>query len=102
MPGLEYGIKRAFTEIVVGFVVVIAIQAILHSLKMDVLIILFDLFSIISIIFLFDTMTFWSLSYLVGWFFGFAIFSFVLTWWEIVLYGVVTIFALFIKIRNKF
>lgn len=101
MPGFEYGIKRAFVEIIIGFIVVLTIQAILHSFKMDHLVVIFDLLSIVAIIFLFDKMTFWSLSYLIGWIIGFSIFSFVLTRWEIVLYVVVTIFTLFIKLRNK-
>ncbi|MEM0466704.1 MAG: hypothetical protein QXX20_03790 [Candidatus Thermoplasmatota archaeon] len=102
MPGFEYGFKRAFIEIIIGLIIAITIQAILHSFKMDALVILFDVFSILAIIFLIDKMTFWSLSYLIGWLFGFVVFSFVLTWWEIILYVVVTFFALFIKIKNRF
>jgi hypothetical protein len=102
MPGFEYGFKRAFTEIIIGFVIVLTVQAILHSFKMDLLVVLFDVFSIVAIIFLIDKMTYWSFAYLIGWIFGFAIFSFILTWWEIVLYAVVTIIALYIKIKNKF
>jgi hypothetical protein len=101
LPGFEYGFKRAFTEIIIGFVIVLTVQAILQSFKLDLLIVLFDVFSIVAIIFLIDKMTYWSLAYLIGWLFGFVLFSFVLTWWEIVLYAIVTIFVLFFKIRNK-
>jgi len=101
MPGFEYGFKRAFTEIIVGLVIVFFIQATLQSVNMAPLVILFNIISIGALIFLFDKMIFWSLSYLIGWIFGFAIFSLVLTSWEIVLYMIITIFALCIKIKNK-
>jgi len=105
MPTPEHGFRRAFAEIIFGAMIALVGRLLLQSLEIDYLIILFDLASIVAIIELMDKMTYWSLSYLFGWLIGLIIsFSVVynfLSWWEIILYTLVTIVTLIQKIARK-
>jgi len=105
MPTYEHGIKRAFAEIIFGAMIALVVRLLLQSLGIDYLIILFDLASIVAIIELLDKMTYWSISYLFGWLIGLIIsFSVVhnfLSWWEIILYTLITIVTLIQKVARK-
>lgn len=105
MPTSEHGFRRAFAEIIFGAMTALIVRLLLQSLGIDYLIILFDLASIVATIELMDKMTYWSLSYLFGWSIGLIIsFSVVynfLSWWEIILYALVTIATLTQKVARK-
>jgi len=101
MPGFVHGLKRCFEIIIMGFMLAILIRALLKETGNHYLIILFDLFSIFAILILSTKIKYWSLSYLMGWLFGFMIFSIMLSPWEIVLYLIVAIPLLVLKIKRK-
>jgi hypothetical protein len=101
MPGFPEGLKRGFETIIMGLILAIMIRAILVHFGYEELVILFNVLSIIAIIFLFDKMTYWSIFYTVGWLVGFALIAAILTPLEIILYAAVAIIVLVIKIKNK-
>jgi len=105
MPTWNHGIERASTEIIGGFTIAIVIRLLLQSLGFGYIIVIFDLLSITAIIELTSKMTYWSLSYMLGWFIGlimsFTIFYQFLSGWEIALYIIVTGIVLTQKIVRK-
>ena len=105
MPTYEHGLKRAFIEIISGAIFALVIRLFLQSLGFELLIVLFDLFSIVAIIELMDKMTYWSISYLFGWIVGlvisFSVAYTFLSWWEIALYVLVTVVTLIQKVARK-
>ena len=70
MPGAEYGLKRAVSEIVGGFALSIVVRTFAYSFGVPWVSVLFNIFSILMTIGLIDKMPFWSMSYLLGWFIG--------------------------------
>jgi len=101
MPNLESGFKRAITEVVTGVIVVVIIDAVVNFYKVGWITILFNVLSIILIIFLIDKIKYWSIGYLIGWLFGLALISSLLTPWEIGLYFAIGIPLLIFKFKNK-
>lgn len=67
MPGFEYGIKRAFTEVISGIVTSAIILAFLNSGILDpTFVFWFKLLNIVGIITLIIVMPLWGTTYLVG------------------------------------
>lgn len=99
--GFQHGLDRAIKVFLSGFVTVAIIRALLGAYDLHYLVIIFDVTSIIAIVFLFDKMKYWSFSYLIGWGLGLFMFFSILSPWEIVLYVVIFAFVFFIKFKNK-
>ncbi len=102
MSGFESGFQRVITEVVGGIITIVLIEAVLNFYKVGWLMILVNIISIILIIFLMDKITYWSITYLLGWFFGLAVLSSLLSPWEIILYIIIGVPLLYLKIRNRF
>jgi len=101
MPSFESGLKRAIAEVITGIITLVIIETVLNSYKVGWLMIIVNIISIILIIFLIDKIPFWSLTYLLGWLFGLALLSSLLSLWEIILYFVIGVPLLIIKFKNK-
>lgn len=101
MPGFQHGLDRAIKVFLGGFVIAVIIRSILGSYDLHYLVIIFDILSIMAIVFLFDKMKYWSFSYLIGWVLGLIIFFSILSLWEIILYVVIFVIVFFIKFKNK-
>ena len=99
--GFQHGLDRAIKVFLSGFVTVAIIRALLGAYDLHYLVIIFDVTSIIAIVFLFDKMKYWSFSYLIGWGLGLFMFFSILSPWEIILYVVIFTIVFFIKFKNK-
>jgi len=76
MSKIEYGFRRAITEMVSGIVVAVILQAFVSSgLIPYSYVLLFHLVNIVSTIALVFAIPYWATSYIIGWLIGLAIMS---------------------------
>ena len=102
MPSFQHGVQRAFTEGVGGLVISVFASSFFSAYGVPSAIILFNVISILSIVFLIDKMTYWSLTYIVGWLFGLLVIgAHVFSLIEFLLYLAVTGIAFYIKVNNQ-
>jgi len=74
MPSLEYGYRRAVSEIIGGIVTSIVINAFIQSGLLDPSWLLyFKLLNMLALIGLIIAMPYWGTTYLMGWMFGLII-----------------------------
>jgi len=74
MSKLEYGFKRAVSEIIGGIVAYYFIAALISTgLIPPYFVLLFHLVNVLSTILLVFAMPFWATSYILGWLFGLGI-----------------------------
>lgn len=101
MPGTEYGLRRAISEIIGGFTISIVVRTFAYGFGLPWLFVLFNLFSIFMTVGLLDKMPFWSTSYFLGWLFGLIyIGPAFLSPLELVLYLGITLLVLYWKVRS--
>jgi hypothetical protein len=107
MSRAEYGLRRAITEVIMGFVTSYIVSALVNSgLILPQYKLLFDLMNILAIISLIYVIPYWGTTYLTGWLIGMMIMiqSGLLDAWEFVIYlliGVAALIARFYKSRIK-
>lgn len=103
MSSAQNGFERAICEGFTGIATYAILSHFLTASGHVYAIFLLNIISICSIVFLYDKMTYWSLTYTVGWLSGLFIFgSYLFEWWELIIYVVVTFVALRVKIENRF
>lgn len=102
MPSASHGLERVVAEGVTGIVTYAFLSQILASSGHSYGIFLLNIVSTLAIILLLDKMTYWSLSYMVGWALGLTFFgSYLFEWWELLIYAAITGVGLYIKINNR-
>jgi len=100
----EYGLKRAITEVIMGFVLSYIVSVFVSSgiipLQYKWL---FDLMNIISIIALIYVVPYWGTTYLICWLVGMGIMiqSGILEVWEFLIYLFIGIIVLIKRISRK-
>ncbi len=95
---MDYGFKRAVSEIVGGFTISLVVRAFAYSFGLQWMPVLFNIFSILMTVGLLDVMPFWSFSYLAGWLIGLiCIGPIFLGLLELILYLSVTLLVLYQK-----
>lgn len=68
MPGFEHGVERAFEMVIETLVVAALFTAFIKSgIIPKWVFVLFNLVSIIGLVFLIDKIRYWSFGYLAGW-----------------------------------
>lgn len=74
MPGFEYGVRRAFLEIISGLITSAVLIAFVRSGLLDPsYVLLFILLNLVAIISLILVMPYWGTTYLLGWMFALLI-----------------------------
>ena len=101
MSKTYHGLKRAFTSIIIGFILAPIIKYILNYYDLADFIILFYVLSFLGIYFIYKKMKYWSIWYSLGWIFGIILFYRLLENWELFLYIIVFIFAIGYNLRYK-
>jgi hypothetical protein len=101
MPRFEQGYKKSVETILSGIIIAAVIRSFLAVYNIEYLIILFDIISIISILFLFEKMKYWGIGYTIGWIIGILLFVSILSIWEVILYLIIFVVTLVIKFTNK-
>jgi len=102
MPSFPDGVHRAIIEGCSGVATYAIVSALFLASGIPHAIVIFNIFSIISVIFLLDKMTYWSLTYMLGWAFGLLVIgTHVFGLIELLLYGGITGIVLYIKINNR-
>ncbi len=76
MSRLEYGFKRAVTEIIGGFISSLILDGFVESGAIPVsYMLLFHILNVVGTVTLILVMPFWATTYIIGWFFGLFILS---------------------------
>ena len=97
----DSGINRAIKDIIDGFVIAVIIRSILGAYNLYFLVVIFDIASIIAIIYLFEKMKYWSILYSIGWIIGVLLFISILSPNEVILYVVIFVIVIYLKISRK-
>ena len=103
MPSLPDGMKRAIFESISGIISYIFLVAIFEGFKIPFAAFFVNIISIILLISLFDKMTYWSMTYTIGWIAGFCLIGrHIIGPLELILSILIGGIALYIKLKNKF
>jgi|GEM_PF-1346437 hypothetical protein len=71
MPGLEYGLRRAFSEVISGFVMAVIVEKLAEAGLLDYsYVFTFKLLMVAGIMALIAAMPYWGILYLLGWMLG--------------------------------
>jgi hypothetical protein len=101
MLKVYHGFKRAFTSIIIGFILAPLLKYVLNYYDLAEFIILFYLISFIGIFLLYKKMKFWSIWYSLGWIIGILIFYQLLDRIELIFYIIIFIIAIVYNMKNK-
>lgn len=102
MPSASHGFQRVMAEGVPGLITYTLLSQMLVASGHSYGIFFLNIISILSIVVLYDKMTYWSLAYIIGWAFGLSLLgSYLFEWWELLIYLVITGIALYVKINNR-
>ncbi len=101
ISGFGYGIKKSTSEVITG-VVATSVYGVLANMGLIPyeIVLVFNVLSILGVIFLIEKAPFWSLTYLIGWVIGiiFMISVGLLSWVDITIYIAVSIVSIMIKL----
>ncbi len=104
MTRLEYGVKRAISEIVSGIVISSLLNSFSHSGLLDPShVILFNILNILGVVALTFAMPYWGSSYLIGWLIGLLIMSQtgLIELWEFLAYFAAALFVFITRIWKQ-
>jgi len=101
MPKIYHGFKRAFTSIILGFILAPMLKYILNYYDLPEFILLFYLLSFIGIYLLYKKMKFWSIWYSLGWIISILIFYQMLDRMELIFYIIIFIIAICYNMKYK-
>jgi uncharacterized membrane protein len=104
MSNVEEGFKAAIIGALLGSISSILFNNVLRTLGFWglVMAMLYNILSIISFIELIENMTYWSITYLVGWFIGLLLIFHLMEPLEMILYILVASIFLILKAQRRF
>ncbi|UWG50151.1 hypothetical protein AArcCO_0833 [Halalkaliarchaeum sp. AArc-CO] len=108
MPRFEHGIERGVGMVIEAIIVAILFSAFVEAgLIPRLYFILFNMASIVGLVFLIDKSRYWSYGYLLGWVFGIVLTAGTLIqtelfgWFDLLLYGATASAAVYLRLKIR-
>jgi hypothetical protein len=101
MSKIYHGFKRAFTSIIIGFILALILKYLFNYYELAEFIAIFYLLSFFGVYLIYKKMKYWSIWYSLGWMIGILLFYQLLENWEFIFYILVFIIAIGYNVRYK-